>query len=279
MGLLLTCNGFSDIIFQADFKGSGFGTGGTQDLVTLGGRGLLKSVHNDASRITSEGSILTKPAMGTGSFLNWFLMVMGATGPGEAKSIVFTPDDAAHSWAAMAKIVGTQVFIDGGFDFFTRANKRDDSAIAWFRPLDVGDGKTQLRIDVSSVADSSREECLQLEVIGLGGVKGRVATKFPILVGSIYHLGASFSTDLHGNITAKLFGREGGGVLSEDSLLGTVTFQVDAAPYTKTSELLPSGEFMFGGGRYDSGNCEVNMDYALFRMYNSAPQTFAALPQ
>jgi len=276
----------ADIIFQADFKGDQGGTGGPADLVTLGGTGTLKSNSSASGLVSSSGSVLKDTPLGKGPYLHYSLNREedSTTGPGGGTPVAFTPSTLANSWESLATVSKGHVLINGAADFFVRINKATNMTMQWFRPLDFGDANTQLRIDVSTADDNGQQD-IQLEVLGpdgaLTGTK-RISIPSPLVVGGLYHFAISFSSTPDGNVTMTLYVSFGLGaidsvVMGNSAVTATGVFQVDASKIQRP-DILPNDTFTFGGGWFKTQSATLDADYACFRIYNSVPKTFEALP-
>ena len=276
--------------FQADFKGSGGGTGGGSDVATSGGTGTLGSGSG-----WTDTSINTSPfTVGSGNYVN-FAVTAGTTG--RLYPATFTPTAVGNSWAAMAGSVKIGAYsyltLNGGFDIFVRPNAISSTYDTWFRPVDVGGGTPfrlifngsvtgvlQLQIiSTSSVfSNSSTFSTTYTTTMSLTGALGGLVNHFTL--GAVRHLGFTFSTNAStGLVTMNAYGVDGTGAIdttSSTNLLGSQTFYVNGA--TLLPSQLPSGGWSMAGDAGTATWPTTNVDYESVRLYNKTPGSFAALP-
>ncbi len=268
-------------IFEANFNGSGSGTGGPSDIVQYGGTGSF--VSNTDSTTTIEST----PTMGQGNFVQ---VINGAsTGFRIGRLADFTPASAGNSFAAMNTVGASTVSLHGGFDFFTRINSVSsgfESVQNWFRPFDVGstsDGGIRL---IFNTLDNNK---LRLQVgTAADGISGAQASSLAFLdvdytlySGSevTHHIGATFETNGGtGEVTMKVFGQQGTGAIDTSSgELGSLTFTIHSNVVTAG---LPSGTFQMHTGWYGTANnVTSDIDYDALRMYDAMPSSFSAIPE
>ncbi len=293
MAVLLPCAASADLIFQADFNGSGTGTGGASDIVTLGGTGSFFSDNSGVTSIQSSNPF----GSGGGSYLN----INNPTDTSSGTWIgytTFNPTSVANSWAAMQTInAGGSGFTDlnGGVDFFFRPNDVGDGGVVnnWVRFIDLysntaGDFRIVLNGDTGSD--------LRMELITPGSVNGMLTgagyaspDSFEYMTGDLggwvegtdYHVGFTFSTDANHVVTTKLFGKAGTGAIdtsSNDDLLDTLTFKLDS---TIVNNGLRTTSYNFNPAGYGSDAAASNksVDADSFRMYDADPGTFGVIPE
>jgi len=132
----------SGLVFEADFNGSGGGTGGGSDVVAVGGTGALNSDPNITTSIIIPSDPLDILGVAGGNYLN--SLVNPGHGAQTSPSANFTFATNANSFAAWqgCDIVGVgtnYTRLHGGFDMFFRPNFLDDTVVtgdsAWFRPI------------------------------------------------------------------------------------------------------------------------------------------------
>lgn len=279
------------VVFQADFNGPNGGTGGSGDMVSIGGTGMLSATTG-----VSNSVISTKPfTAGSGSYLHSEISV-GAPLFLPLSSFGFA--SASNSFAAMqgADINGNTT-LNGGFDVFYRPNAIKAGEGGYFRPIDTvsgaggdhlrlifnGTGSGNLVLQLASMNGAAVSDFTSLsggaafstnESVWLTG--GNIAT-----VGQIYHMGFTLSTDGTGLITARMFLVNGTGAINTAlSPLAAATFRLNAAVIGSAfndADRWTLREF----SEYNSPNghtIAANFDMDRPRIYDSAPATFASLP-
>jgi hypothetical protein len=279
-------------VFEADFNGSGNGTGGSGNLVALGGTGALG---------TTTG--VTNTVIGTSPFsANSGNYVHSAVASGSASNqtvATFTPTSAATSWDAITgtTTVGTTTYttLNGGFDLLVRPDSTASGDTSWFRPIDISNisGTTGMRIILTGNSGAQ----LQLQVLtasgtdGLGSSAGSFTTNNsfalsggltdmsnPFVNGSITHIAVTFSTNnLTGQITMSVFAVSGTGAIdtaSTANLLGSQSFYASASVIGATP--LPTGAWSMTD-RYSNAQATA-IDYDTPRIFNFLPTTFAIGP-
>jgi len=128
------------LIFQADFNGASSGTGGSNDIVTFGGTGVLSAnIANVTGAITNAN-----PLGSAGS--NYLSATYTLGNASTAYPAQFTFASAANSFMAFqgSDIIngngGTNTQLHGAFDVFMRLDNTNGSVAptypSWFRPLD-----------------------------------------------------------------------------------------------------------------------------------------------
>ena len=274
---------FDRPIFEADFNASGTGTGGAGNMVTTGGSGVLV---NNAT--ISNSVIGTTPFVASsGNYLN---TAATSTSGSSINMVTFTPTNTASSWGAFSQGTvnsGSNVNLNGAFDMFIRPNSADTTSQFWFRPVDVANGSTGLRIILNGALYSSNAS-MQLLIIGptasigtdgitYGTTQVSTTPAYKLTNGTIHHIAFSLSTDSTGKVTGKLFGAQGVGPIDTSSsaaLLGTMTFYVKAAVVT-ASPAFSSGAWTM----YNRETTASNYDCDTVRMFSAVPGTFSGLSQ
>ncbi|MEI8197883.1 MAG: hypothetical protein WCI73_18465, partial [Phycisphaerae bacterium] len=131
----------SMLIFEADFDGSGLGTGGTDDMVKVGGHAMRVNYRIPMNTLRKDAPL----AVGAGGYL-YSTFVRTGTEP----VATFVPAMPANSFAAFYGGTVTNsgrkwVVLNGGFDIFVRLNVQDPSdtgngrgrSSTWFNPFDA----------------------------------------------------------------------------------------------------------------------------------------------
>ncbi len=261
-------------VFVANFNGSGEGTGGPEDLVQLGGTGILRSNQIVTTAIESE------PAMGAGSYLK----VTTPDWPtvGLADAVTFTPASKEHSWAAMMDFTSGKVTMDGAFDFFVRPESTASAyGTNWFRPLDIGNPSGgNVRLVLNTIDDGRLMVSLisgqgAFTVDGIERNQVFVALEYPLTDGAVYHLGVSFATnEKSGAVTMSLFIQSGDGPMKADYANGSKEFTINP---DVVATGLPSGSFSLKSGVYGPDLPTRVIDYDSFRLYDSVPDVFPGM--
>jgi len=281
------------VVLQADFNGTGTGTGGASDLVTLGGTGEL------LTKGSATANVLTSSSMGGGAYLE--LSSPSGTGtvtwPAEVR---ITPTSSSTSLASMFSKPSGLPSLNGGFDFLFRSGvefSKDNAAVAesWFRAFDAdyrdaGDTNVNtngLRLNLmNSVAGKIGVNVFtnNYYITEFNGVSQTTCSQvyansgyITMAANEVWHLGVMFSTDASGLITMKLFGVAGTGAIdttSATNLLGSCTFKLDA---TKITNGFTPGAFDFG--LYSDKRSPKTQDFDCLRIYDATPTQFAAVPE
>lgn len=264
-------------IFHSSFDSAAGTNNGSAITGVTGGTAAIR--HNGTG---SSAVVTTAPDLGGDGYLETSIP---STSPGTPQGATFTPASAANSLAAMYSVSNGQAGLNGGFDFFVRSDT-DVTAADQFRPLDVGAPATAgLRLTYADTNSST----LRVEVItqGVNGFTDNTGTKaaytsapFSMTAGNTYHVGVTFSTDASGNVTLRQFGIAGTGAIDTsaatpaEGLLGSLTFNFNES-------VVMQG---FNSGSYDFGilrtaGAAKQQDYDEFRLYDSAPAEFSAIPE
>jgi len=277
---LLSGRGLAAVVFEAGFNGRFSGIGGAYDLTTAGGTLTLDS--GVSGQVTSKFS-KDNPMAGGGGY---FSCVMISTNFTLLNTVTFKPGSATNSLDAMTSVAGGDRVLNGGFDFFFRANK--DISNAQVRALDSDNrGKGGLRFTFGTLA-SGPTSGLRLEMIAntgglLSGGEGggasanlNVLGAFPMASNTVYHLGLTFATDAGGTVTAKLWGQAGTGAidLTTATPVATLTFGINESVVTNGFQ---TGDFVFNQLRPENILTAMTQEYDHFRIYNATPTSFGAL--
>ena len=267
----------AQVVFQADFNGSGTGTGETSNIVTYGGTASLASVTNMSAGIGTSPVLLT----GAPGFLH--LNDTDATTGTAGASI--TPKSAAQSMDSWYVDGGATTFdtINGGFDFYFRssvASSTWDGTGGDFRPIDLSGGHSGLRLIVNAPTINR----LQLELIGYNSagtaVQNLITSTSPnIAANTLYHLAVTVTTNATGYVTINLFLAQG------DVPINTASNAYLVASTTSTTVFDPPGTnaithafnstsgYTFGQADYASPHVKT-IDFGSFRIYNAVPNVF-----
>lgn len=270
----------AEIILQADFKGSGSGTGGKDDIVTLGGTATLYDGPDSDASIFNTAPFVTSGMSSSGGYLS--VLTTNSTIGGRVN---ITPSSSASSLAAMTVVTNGHIVLRGGLDFFFR-NLRDISKIAEFRPIDTNNLLANgLRLVLYNLdGNKFRLKTISNNASGLytGGEGGPPVKSFvydfPAHISSntLYHLGISFDGTDSGNVTAEVWLKEGTGAIdfSQDIPVGSLTFGINESVVATG---FATGNFAFG--KLDiRGDLPSTQEFDCLRIYKETPGAFSALP-
>ncbi|MDD5199076.1 MAG: PEP-CTERM sorting domain-containing protein [Terrimicrobiaceae bacterium] len=300
--LLSAAGANAAIVFEADYNGTGGGTGGASDIVAIGGTGaIFGNGPNFVSSIQGPPPLTT----GSGNYLNTLWPSTGAGG-GSGFFAEYTPTSAASSFASLAGtdiVNGPNTFVNlnGGFDEFTRLDVKDTvpdgrSAdwLAGITNLDnrvgtsgmrlifsgLGFGAVRLQLDTGTGAMTNYTKL----TFGNGSASGTTGSAF--MDGNSdffsnpgsYHLGFTFSTDANGLITAKVFARQDFLAIDTTSnadLQYAASFNLNASIVEATTTAFKNGVWDQAGFAHGPG---VNADYDTMRLYSgTTPTSFGGL--
>lgn len=272
------------VVLQADFNGTGGGTGGADNIVTLGGTGALVDPGTYSDAVVTDAKPFREYSKGYLSVLttnNTYNIMYGRA--------AITPASPANSLAAINVVTNNQRCLRGGFDFFFRADKNiNNAAASEFRPIDCDNRSAGgLRLALYSYTPNTQMALEILAPVGSlglfsGGEGGTPATSFiygfggQLFSNTIYHVGVSFSSDDAGNVTAATWLKEGAGAidLRRDMPAGAVTFGINEAVVTNG---LSAGVVDFGKLR-QVGDVPSTQEFDTFRIYRDTPLIFSELP-
>lgn len=280
-------------ILQADFNGSGTGTGGVSDVVTFGGTG---SIYQYTSATTSVESA---PTLGQGDFLKVSVPSATATTPsnGMIGGALLTPASSAHSFAAMNTIGGgaTGTTLHGALDFFIREDTIAPLSAAIGNIIDLG-SQTGGAIRVILQINATSIRFRLYSATGISGGEGFLTgasyttpnenaiidANLTLVAGATYHLGYTMNTDsVTGVSTMNVFERADGGAIDTTSTadrIGTTSFKING---TNVTTGLSSSAFQFNiGGNsssQDAAGRQVSAD--ALRLYDAVPTSFASVPE
>ncbi|AHF90427.1 hypothetical protein OPIT5_09685 [Opitutaceae bacterium TAV5] len=266
------------LIFEADFASS-------SQIVSIGGTGVV-----NAGDANWSASIEDTNSLGQGSYLN---RVNNGSGSATTSSYVadFTPTSAANSWAAMSTVSGANVVLNGGADLFFRVNSvTDASKVNWFRPIDTRGRGTTDTSGLRLVLNANSATTFTLELLAGGGAaftdkttgntssSVKISAPLSYTFGAVNHIGFTFSTDDDGWVTMKLFTQADGDAID---ITGASLPSASTATFKISSSIAGNGfansQLLLGGG--DPSATASNIDYDLFRLYDSAPSTFSSIPE
>lgn len=272
--LIVSAPTHAALIFEAGFDSA--------NIVKTGGSGALNKTSSIYTTIKTDD---TNP-LGQGSYLHVEKSGANSSG-GYYKAATFTPTSSSNSWGAMSSIPGNYLHLNGGADLFFRVNSLTETYANWFRPIDTTDGSapTNGALRIYLAADDTSTFKLTIGGGTNSIIKSDNTTASSITLNaalaittgtgaSTNHIGFIFSTSNDGWITASIFGNtDGGAIDTSKAPLATATFKINASVVTTG---LSDGAFSLHAGS-NSGNKTSNIDYDLFRLYDSAPSSFSAI--
>ncbi len=282
---------FGKVIFQADFNGEQSGTGGPNDLVTIGGSGTLYN-YTTATAAVKNGA----GSFGQGGYLSVSLPPEPAPSDGYLAGVQLMPAGAAHSWAALVDLNPNGfVRLQGGADWFLRVPSPGVGGFItdWTRILEVGsieDGN--LRLIVSAQYSNKLRVMLTNESSGLlsgdqydsGVVNIWLDADLPgwnWSTDALYHFGIAFQTDANDVVTLKVFGNADGSEIatgSDQDLLGSASFKIDGSV---VSAGMADGVFSFniGGSSVNGDGAGRSVLADAFRLYDEVPAYYVDIPE
>jgi len=318
-GLLLASgNANAGVIFQADFRGPGGGTGGTNDLVTVGGTGAMVADGTNLVAFITNANPFTP---GGGNYLETHRLT--ASGGGMYAPVLFTFASNSNSWQGWQgdNILDSSsipdVALHGAFDAFFRVNTNSEQgindmfSIRLLQQFSWSDGANGLSLRLNGQANGSM--VLQIQNAGNNNGLGPIAivntttsggnidaeplydiinmnfTDHGNLLtnGVVYHVAFSLDTDTNGLSKAAVYLKQGTGAINPaQDVQGWATFNLIATNLlninSSLGNLLPT-EQCFTNQPWNtcvgwSEGGPFVADYASLRSYNSVPPTFTALP-
>lgn len=277
------------VVYQVGFDSA---AGTSNGSAITGVSGGTATIRDNGGTDSTSAVVSDAPDLGGGGYLRAVVSGSSAVPAGVApQGATFIPESAANSLAAMYSVKGGQAGLNGGYDFFFRPNFTDIAASGGqtFRALDVSAvGSGGLRIVLSGTFGSND---IRLETITATGgitlpggsttnnVSTTSNTLFQLAADTVYHLGVTYSTDVDGNVTVRLFGVEGSAAINTsaaslaEGLLASSTFNLNEAVVTSLTGL-PTGAYDFG--ILQSANAARTQDFDEFRLYDAVPAEFAA---
>jgi hypothetical protein len=302
------------VIFEADFKGPGGGTGGSNDMVTFGGTGAIVADGVNVVSFITNANPFTPDG---GNYLE--VQRLTASGGGGYVPVLFTFASDTNSWMGWqgADILGSNgnydIVLHAAYDVFFRVNSSNTTNdMSSFRPLqlDSGNGWSDGGNGLKLILNGQNGGWLQLQIANKGFILGTTPaaivnftsssgaasydanwdtinmgfnTSAPLANGQVYHLAFSLATDTNNGLTtAKLYLRQGAGAVDPTlDLMRSASFNLLSSNLLNWSQL-PTGQaftnvpWSFGVGWAADGPFVT--DYASTRLYNSVPATFTALP-
>jgi len=304
--LTVTTNPVS-VIFQADFNGSGSGTGGSSNLVTFGGTGVLFANADVVGKVTNAN-----PFSAGGNYLN--VQRLGTINGGHLYiPATFTFASGNNSWLAWAdtnmSVANPNIMaarLHAGHDVFFRINNVASGSATdanCFRPVDQitssGGGSDGLQIFLNGVANGQLRFEFKLpysypdagspqgfyNLTALNGTVTPNGTKDfslyggSVTTGQVYHAGFTINTASNGLTTAKLFLKSGVGVIDTAvDQVAAASFYINAGAMTNAvgqTNAFKNVPWNFGVGW--GASTPFDMDYDTVRLWNGDPGQFPGI--
>ncbi len=143
--ITLSLSAHSQVVYQADFNGSGTATGGTTNIATFGGTATLFSYLSDTASIGTASPLFPGE-------LGYLQVVSTGTGNAGVTIKPSSPTRSPDGWFVLQ--TGTMAFdtFNGGLDFYFTSSKASSQWASGneFRPLDTGGGNGGTRVIISS---------------------------------------------------------------------------------------------------------------------------------
>jgi hypothetical protein len=302
--LFLSAPANADVVFQADFNGASGGTGGANDMVTVGGTGTIQADSTNTTCVFTNAKPFTPDG---GNYLEVIKVNVG----GSSAPVLFAFASDANTWPAWqgVDILGTNgnydIALYGGYDVFFRVDSSNSTNdMSSIRAIS-NDGANGL----SLVLNGQTGGYMILQIANAGfypGVTPKAITNFkssggsvaydpnydtvnmyfnsaaPLTNGLPYHMAFSLNTDTNGLITIGIYLKQGVGAIdSKLDEIGWASFNILSSnllsmssvptdicftnqPWNFAAEWAADGPFV--------------TDYAQTRIYNSVPVSFPALP-
>jgi hypothetical protein len=269
------------LVFQADFNGSGSGTGGVSDIVQAGGSGVIYS--QSGSNATSSVSSTSPLSGGSGGYLSIGDAGVNTTN-GTGAGVTFSPASVGNSFDSWLTQNGVSAGVDsltGGFDFFFRM---DSMSGTWnsnsLRFLDISGGTNGLRL----VLNNNSTNRLQLELINVSNSSLNVTANNPssspiaFTEGTLYHVAGTVATNSStGRVTLSLYLAEGNTAIDTSSSTYRIGQATSSGSYDVTQAFNSVNGFNFGLVNNNVSDIK-SMGIDSFRIYDSVPATFSTLP-
>jgi len=301
--MLASITAYADVIFLADFKGAGGGTGGSNDMVALGGTGKIQADGINTICLVTNANPFTP---GGGNYLNVRKLASG----GPSAPVLFSFASAANAWPAWQGVDivdgngNHDIALHGAYDVFFRVDgSGSTNDMSSIRPIS-GDGANGL----SLILNGQVGGYLILQIANAGfklGVSPAAIVNFTSSGGSIaydpnydtinmyfnsaapltnglpYHLAFSLDTNPNGLTTAGIYLKQGtGSIDSQNDRVGWASFSILSSNLVSVSSVptricFTNQPWNFAAEWASDGPFVA--DYAQTRIYNSVPSNFTAL--
>jgi len=263
------------VVFQADFSGSGGGTGGAADIVALGGTGVISNTNSSLSNVTASVDSTVPLVAGGGSYLR--LNDQGVQSSARAAGVTVTPASAASSFDSWyANTSGTTGFdtLNGGFDFLFRTTSSADLDKDTLRFFDVGVTGVPYRLALSSTLGDKLSLALNQNGTNIARATSAVVN---LSANTTYRIAGTLSTSAGGLVTVNLYLAAGDTVIDTTSTTHRIATSTSSvvldAGNSISSSFGTAGGFTLGmTSNIDADTKTLDLDS--FRIYNAVPATF-----
>ncbi|WP_269522745.1 hypothetical protein [Coraliomargarita parva] len=264
----LTQAASANVVFQADFNGTGSGTGGASDIATLGGTGSIYDTASDDDIVSSisDGKLTVTD---------------GAAKVGRKVGVTLNPtsiDNGFNSWFEDTSDSLGYDSVNGALDFFFQSTETELTGTS-IRPIDVRLGQNdQLRLILTTNTPSSGTGPFAVQILdyssGSGVNIGGASYNFSdYQANTLYHVAVTLETGVDGLITTNIYITEGNTTISSAAIAdGSET---TSASFNSTGTTL-NNSFTFGTHDIDVARV---VEFDSFRLYDSIPTEFSAIPE
>jgi hypothetical protein len=244
----------------------------------------ISGVSGGTATVLGGASVQTANPMGAGG--GGFLRAPSNANQGAT----FTPTAAGNSLAVLSESVSGQRVLKGGFDFFVRSSTEVNSSTGsnFFRIIDRDNTSSGLRL----IINNEDNRALVVNIFNsrspsAGSVKVQVPSTFSFAANTTYHIGAIYENDGSlGNSTVHLFVGSGTGAIdttvrnaSNPAYIASATGSFDSLFSNGTADPAGLSSAAFDFGKLNTRSNSSTIDFDAFRLYDTAPTTFAAVPE
>ncbi len=212
--------------------------------------------------------------------------------PGTGGRLEIVPEGQETSFAGFAEVKDGKIFLNGAFDvFFRYEEKRAVASVPVPHLISlIGDGRLRMFVESDSeglmaariLAEKAHED--DDNVVFDTDLDGEAdeARAETTLVNAVpigtdpYHLAVTFQTDDEGTVTVRVYVKQGSGEIhteSEDNLASEGRFRI----LSKDEGLKFTEKFKLGPQSRQRAD-EIVLDLAAFRIFDTTPKVFPALP-
>lgn len=270
---------FAAVVFQADFNGSGSGTGGAADIVTFGGTGELWNVNPAHSNVDVSFTSGAPLIAGSGGYMSLNDKGQFDTN-NRGAGVTFKPASAENSfdsWYADTSSTLGYDTINGGFNFLFRTNSDANLGTNALRFFDANGGSSGYRLILTSTqTDRINFQLFQGGTLVANAGFGEVN----LVAGVTYHVAGTISTDNIGRATVNLYLAPGGTAIDTTSTTHLIASTTTTNPLDAGDALSgafgSASSFSFGHLQNSAEDIKV-LDVDAFRIYNAIPDTFTPL--
>ena len=268
----------ASIVFESDFSGVSSG----QITGTTGGTATLTSKSTDPASVGTS-SPFTASSGG-------YLMVSQTSGESPGAGATISPsnigsDTGFNSWFSQTGSGpgGADNTINGAFDFNYKTNVASTDWVgSTVRIMDPNWGSTGIRLFLISPAANTLQLGFLTQPSADYGHFYLTDSAVNINAGSLYHIAVTVSTNpTTGDLAGKLYIVSGNTTITTSGLNATTPVaSTSTTPFTDpVTNGFGTSQFLFGQEAYGStAPTTITEQFDTFRIYNTVPTTFAALP-